>query len=95
MHGGSSILPRPTRHAWAISLPNIPGLRSGSSGWYLGGLGQHFGDTMEAKVNMSARIAKVNREWVRAQAYSRRLTMSQVVDIIIEEARKASKRSKK
>ena len=45
---------------------------------------------MEAKVNMSARIAKANREWVRAQAYSRRLTMSQVVDILIEEARKAS-----
>ena len=45
---------------------------------------------MEAKVYMSARVAKANREWVKAQAYDRRLTMSQVVDIIIEEARKAS-----
>ena len=50
---------------------------------------------MEAKVYMSARVAKANREWVKAQAYDRRLTMSQVVDTIIEEARKASKRSKK
>ena len=56
----------------------------------LAGPANTLGISMEAKVNMSARIAKANREWVKAQAYSRHLTMSQVVDVLIEEARKAS-----